>query len=285
MSILLEGDSDSAQLLEIRSRVIALWQQGEAIGQEFLDAYERQYLACQAAREVLSRPRKMRKPKRLAMNPGLLDYDWQTYSARLRGHGDERFDERLNVLQQAQNWFSRGQFFEDFLLEERRAISGVTGGIAKLPGRAGEVDWGIFGSMKGFGVLQSLILTNNHQLSVALDEIPTTGPVHRHQYDAYCDAMLLAFQGQYRVCGVSTVSRFLALKRPDTFVCVDDKNRSRIAKDLNFVASTQTIHSYWDDVIIPIMESRWWNSNRPTGTDGFLWDGRVAMLDSIYYDG
>lgn len=285
MSVLLEGNADDDPLRSIRERIIEMWNVGQTIDQDFLDSYRRQYEANQAARALLRRPPTQCKPKLNAANPRLLDYDWPTYVARLKERGDARFDERLSVLRHARTLFSSSRLFEEFTLQERRAISGVIGDHMTLPGVDDAVDWGVFGSMKGFGVLQSLVKDNDRQLSNALDQIPTTGPVHQSHYRAYCDAILRAFEGKPRICGVPTVSRFLALKRPDTFVCVDNKNISTISKDLGFAQGKLTIESYWDLVVAPIIESRWWNADRPIGKDGFLWDGRVAMLDSIYYYG
>jgi hypothetical protein len=74
------------------------------------------------------------------------------------------------------------------------------------------------------------------------------------------------------------------MKRPDTFVCANGKNKRNLANALSFAPTTLSLENYWDRVIVPIQASPWYNAPRPGGDDGELWDYRVGMLDTIYYD-
>lgn len=42
---------------------------------------------------------------------------------------------------------------------------------------------------------------------------------------------------------------------------------------------------YWDEIVERIMDAPWWNAPRPTRSlEAAVWDGRAAMLDSIFYE-
>ena len=75
------------------------------------------------------------------------------------------------------------------------------------------------------------------------------------------------------------------MKRPDMLVCISKPNKQGISNDLAFSASTLNLENYWDRVVEPIGRSPWFNEERPvSGQLADLWDGRVAMLDAIYYE-
>lgn len=74
------------------------------------------------------------------------------------------------------------------------------------------------------------------------------------------------------------------MKRPDSFVCVSNPNKAGLANALALSRTTLDLDNYWERVIEPIRISPWYNAPRPSGNDAELWDGRVAMLDAIYYN-
>ena len=114
--------------------------------------------------------------------------------------------------------------------------------------------------------------------------IPSAGEVTEDDYAQFAREFQLAFVGSSRQGGIPTASRLLAMKRPDHFVCVDSKNAKRLGADVGFARTTLGLENYWERVVEPITQSRWWNTKRPAGADGRLWDARAAMLDVIYMD-
>ena len=49
---------------------------------------------------------------------------------------------------------------------------------------------------------------------------------------------------------------------------------------------THEYERYWDEIIERIHKSDWFNSKKPNNNvEEELWNNRVAMLDSIFYDG
>jgi len=138
--------------------------------------------------------------------------------------------------------------------------------------------------MLGSGEYQKRINLNNAHISSALEHIPPLGEVTREQFHSYRMEFLRAFVGADRQPDMAIGTRLLAIKRPDYFVCIDSENRKDLGRDIGFAYSTLELEQYWDEVVEPITQTSWWRSDRPQGQSGQLWDGRIAMLDVIYYE-
>lgn len=82
---------------------------------------------------------------------------------------------------------------------------------------------------------------------------------------------------------IATATRLLAMKRPDSFLCVNSKNKHLLAKYLNIPPSNLTLENYWDLVIVPIRQSSWFNIKNPIQGKDF-WKFRVALLDALIYE-
>lgn len=144
-------------------------------------------------------------------------------------------------------------------------------------------DWGWFGSMRGMGDFANRIAEQDGWLTRAVDSIPRHGEVTQARYEAFCEYFLRVFERSHRTGGVPTATPLLAMKRPDTFVCVSKPNKGGLAQALAFSPSTLDLENYWQRVVEPIRASAWYNADRPLGGDAEVWDGRAAMLDTIYY--
>ncbi len=84
--------------------------------------------------------------------------------------------------------------------------------------------------------------------------------------------------------GIATASRLLALRRPDQLVCFDSKNRVDMCKSFGIMPTGMDYERYWEEIIERILDSPWWLSDRPgTKREAAVWDGRAAMLDSLFY--
>jgi hypothetical protein len=207
---------------------------------------------------------------------------WQKYfDSVVDQHG---LDKRLAVIQKAQRIFGQEVPFSDLTELERKAIGGFIGKREIDGSDLAPNDWGYFGSMQGAGVFKSVVKEGNKHISSALEYIPARGDVSRDAYMQYIIEFNKAFRGAASGAGVATASRLLAMKRPDYFVCVDAKNREGLGNDIGFSPNTLDFEGYWDDVIEPVIQSIWWQSLRPKGKQGLVWDARAAMLDAIYYD-
>ncbi|MHA3060973.1 phospholipase D family protein [Acinetobacter sp. ANC 4636] len=183
------------------------------------------------------------------------------------------FQNRCGLLKLAKATFESKKIFSHMSKDERLIISGLPNQLYP------EAGW--FGSMKGSGSFFQAINQNNQQISDALDEIPLEGAVTIDHYNAY----IQKFEIAYERTGIATATRLLALKRPDIFICVDGKNKKNLCKDFGISQSKINYDTYWKEIICRIMDSVWWNSTKPTNEiEQQAWNGRVAMLDVLFYD-
>lgn len=282
-SVLIEGQCSDDIFMSIKKMIDESWSCAIDIDDDFINAYTLQHNATSKYRKKLKEKRKSNKPKADAVHKGLRIWNWEEYSEEIKGNDFHSYDGRINLLREARKMFSLVDSFSGLSKTERRAISGLLSkGTEHRPGCS--LEWGWFGSMVGAGEFQSVINHNTQYMSDALDQIPLIGEISYSQYEQYIQLFEKAFEGKSRKGGVPTASRLLAMKRPDTFFCVDKNNRNALSKDLGFAKSTLDFEKYWYDIVLPITESVWWQVERPTGKDGVLWDNRSAMLDCIYYE-
>lgn len=200
---------------------------------------------------------------------------WERYFGLVKTDRYHGFQERCELLASVAIAFVEHQTFASMELPLRKTIAGLPNNHDKR--------WPWFGSMRGAGYYHKAINENNKHLSQALDEIPLRGMVSRAEYDKYIDEFIKAFpNGRH---GIGIISRLLALKRPDQFVCLDSKNQDGLCSDFGITRTGMTYDRYWDEIIERILDAPWWNSKRPEdATEAAVWDGRAAMLDAIFYE-
>jgi hypothetical protein len=210
---------------------------------------------------------------------------WQDYVDAVKRSRTHNMKKRLKLLRVCQEMFARVSSFSELSTLEWKAIAGVIGERQQIEGGLGGHEWTWFGSMKGMGDFANRVSEKDRALSNAVDAIPRSGNITKFQYEVFCEHFIRAFENSTRKGGVPTASRLLAMKRPDMFVCISKPNKQGISNDLAFSASTLNLENYWERVVEPIGRSPWFNEERPvSGQLADLWDGRVAMLDAIYYE-
>lgn len=182
---------------------------------------------------------------------------------------------RLKIVTKSRELFSKEAHFYLLDEDERKFIAGVPN---KLDGN---LDWGLFGSMKGSGIFQRKIKENNTNISKALDHIPYQGQITKTHYDNFIKNFRKTFPGNY----IGTASRLLAMKRPDTFICLDSRNKSNLCKAFGIQQSEMTYDRYWTDIIERIFDSEWWlNPDPKNEQEEQISEARAAFLDALYYE-
>ena len=201
---------------------------------------------------------------------------WSDYYSALRMEGKERFTNRLAILERARRAFATGTEFNDMVDADRLVIAG-------LPNEE-VAEWGLFGSMFGAGGFRKVFNRRAPQIGAAIDAVPLTGTVGSDEYEAFIDSYRSAFPNGRD--GIGSASRLLAMKRPDQFVCLNKRDRNGIAADFGIKSAGSIGYDrYWNEVIARVRDSAWWNAPRPTrGQELAAWNGRVAMMDAIYYE-
>ena len=181
------------------------------------------------------------------------------------------------MLRTARTYLKSTPHLTDLGKSERRRIAG-------LAGEEQGMDWGYFGSMKGAGWFWTPIDRNDRDLSAALDAIPSDGLVSQDDYDTFVERFQEACPSTIKVA-VAVATRLLCMKRPDSFVCLDSKNRPRLCKAFGIVQSGMSYPRYWNEVILRVRDAEWWNAPRPSESEEEqIWLGRAAFLDALYYE-
>ncbi|WFU49144.1 phospholipase D family protein [Sinorhizobium terangae] len=209
--------------------------------------------------------------------------NWNDYLRSIRKSAHHDVQRSLELLRTVQQWFSSVGSFSDLSDERRKAIAGVLGEFQKTDEQLNQ-DWGWFGSMRGAGEFAKAVGKNTLALAKAIDSIPRHGEVTTTHYQEFCRHFEKAFASSTRVGGVPTASRLLAMKRPDTFLCVSKPNIVRASRSMGFAKTSLTLENYWERVVEVIRACDWYNAPRPADKGAEIWDSRAAMLDAVFYE-
>lgn len=280
----IKGPVSAIVFKEIRETIENFSALQQPVTKDLAERYRLQFAAAKKLKKPKNPVLPGSSPRAKQLASTLANMSWSDYSTAVRSGKYHKFSERLALLRACQRMISGVSSFGDLSPNEWKAISGVIGKRQKEAAGLDDHDWGWFGSMKGMGDFANRVSEQDPHLAAALDGIPRHGDVSKDQYDQFCESFLSAFKKSQRTGSYPTATRLLAMKRPDVFVCISRPNLDGIAAGLGFAKSTLNLENYWARVIEPISVSPWFNSDRPNGVDAELWDGRVAMLDAIYYN-
>ena len=186
--------------------------------------------------------------------------------------GHPLMQERLHVLGEIRELFAHAAHFRDLDYAGRRKIAGLF--------KSANPNFLLFGSMQWVGFFKQAVKNNNEGISLALDEIPCDGDIMREHYQRFADRFLKAFKRS----GMALASRLLAMKRPDTFVCVNNENREGLVRAFR-VSPSWDPEGYWD-LIERVRACTWWQvPSPPAGDEREVWRARAAFLDALFYTG
>ncbi len=280
----IRGSDDDGIFGQIQSELSDYDSLKQPVSRSLSDCYRRQYDAARKRRgprdPILPNDKKNGK----GLTSELAVMSWGKFVSATKE--DVHFKRRMVLLRNIQRLFASVERCSDLSIAEWKGIAGTLGNSESEHANLSEYHWDWFGSMKGLGSFASLIAKQDRQLAAALDCIPRKDTVTFESFKEYSDRFKKAFKDANadRIGGYPTATRLLAMKRPDTFVCLNGKNKRDLAKALNFAPNSLSMENYWDLVIVPIQSSPWYNATRPDGSNSELWDYRVAMLDAIYYN-
>lgn len=214
--------------------------------------------------------------ERSGQSVDVVSLSWSAFFARVRAEehppGHRLLPERLQVLREMAHLFRQQAKFCDLDYAGRRKIAGLF--------KSANPNFLLFGSMQWVGLFKKAVKDNNEGISLALDEIPLDGDISRDHYQRFTDRFLNAFKRS----GMALASRLLAMKRPDTFVCVNNQNREGLVQAFR-VSPSRDAEAYWQ-LIERVWACTWWKTPAPAAEDErVVWNARAAFLDSLFYTG
>lgn len=148
--------------------------------------------------------------------------DWNTYSNLVKNDKNHSYEIRLKLLEKAKSYFNKNSF-ETMSENYRKQIAG----IVKNDNEDQELDWMYFGHMAS-PRFKKRISDEYKNISKALENIPIEGIVTKDNYLNYIEYFQKHDTYGY---GVPTISRFLAMKRPDLFFCLTGGNEELLYND------------------------------------------------------
>ena len=261
---------------DVQSMIHDYWESANSLTPEYIANYRRRHEASRSALAKLE-GRYGRKPRTSSqLTIAGLNWTWDEYLKKItqRKLPLHNYEDALRLIEEAFLLFDSKEHFSEFTKIERSEIAGFNFS------RRDNIDWGIFGSMKGAGYFKQMINNNDAAISNALDQIPLSGPVFRENWHKYVEC-ISGLQGMQ----IGTATRLVALKRPDYFVSVNSAARKNLARELKIASSSFSMDNYWDHVIEPVKDTPWWNSKEPKDKkERMIWRARAAMLDMILYE-
>jgi len=283
-AVLLTGNSSDPALRDILSFVQECARRGQPVTAELASRYRASWrLADRKSKAERDPLEALSRNSFKGLSSDCVTMSWQQYVAMIRASQIHELNERLRLLQTVQAWLASVDSFKDLSTWQRKAVAGFLG----IYDRAGEDElnqgWEAFGSMRGAGDFMNRVDQNDRHLAQAIDSIPQKGEVTRSDYDRFTKLFARAFSESSRKGGVATATRLLAMKRPDVFLCISKPNERAAAQAMGFARTTLDLGNYWDRVVEVIRASNWHSVEKPSGEEGRIWEGRAAMLDSIYY--
>jgi HKD family nuclease len=261
---------------KIDSTLNEFFSAGRKLSPKELNAYrkiwKRQQRRLASLSGTYSPPSKKSKPTKSPLDVPLFMMEWPDFYDSVKEDTEHTTEGRLAVLETARRCFSDHLHFHNIDHDSRRGIAGF--------GEVEGIDWLWFGSMKGAGYYKQAINQNSQQVSEALDKIPLTGEITEQHFNQYLELFRTAFEKS----GIATATRLLAMKRPDYFICLDSKNRSKLCEAF-VIPKTVGLDDYWEKVVERLTDSNWWNSEQPEDPQQRrIWSGRAAFLDVLFYE-
>jgi len=272
-NVLLNSKEESKDVFEsIKKLINDSWHKSEPIG-DFFDKYKEIYESSKTEIQRLRNP----------LNQILTDITWNDYIEKLIQNDGEGFDltseriqTRLSILRKSEKLFSKSSL-KDFDDKFPLAIAGL---ISEFNGIE---DWKLFAATNPNGRFYKLFKSEKGRngISDALDIIPQKGVVTKNQFNRYVSEM----RKITNLDDIKTIAtRFLAMKRPDVFVCLSSQNKG-ILNLLGVTKKNIKLDEYWDLVVTPILSSTWYNEKIEDVFENQLeiFRYRAAMLDALYY--
>lgn len=253
------------------------WEQSEFMTLDDYIAYKNVWDKKQKTIKILEGKYGSSSPNKVILRSKIFSLSWMSYLELVKKDPFHSFENRLVLLQEARLLFTSHEHFNEMSDTDRKKIAGF-----HFDEQPSGFTWAWFGSMKGAGYFKNKINNNNINVSLALDAISLTETISKKDFNQFVKIFKQAFPDGG--AGIAVATRLLAMKRPDTFICLDSRNKVDLCNEFG-ISKTVSFEQYWEEIILRIQDSVWWDSQKPENKIELqLWNGRAAMLDAVFYD-
>jgi hypothetical protein len=281
VSILISSKDNASNkvLFDIEKFINELWGTGNKFNKSDLDNYKNIWMKHKSKIKKLSGiyGSKAKKP---IFETRVLSLTWSNFLEKVKNEKSHEYKNRIQVIKIARELFSKNKKFNDMKEDERRFLAGIPNKLdEKIEGAQ---FWPYFGSMTGAGRFKNKIISNEINISLALEQIPLSRQITKQHYLNFWKFYKQVFKESY----IAPATRLLCMKRPDVFLCLDSKNKTNLCNDFGINKSKISIDYYWDEIIERILDSNWWQNPEPNPENEdevTIYNARVAFLDSIFY--
>jgi len=277
--VFLSAEADHPKLKELLFYVNSCWQAGGRLKPGFVESYKankERVKDAEAALKLFTPVKLNLYTGRTASHVGGQKMKWDEFVTLVRKGKNQKVEQRLRMLSATRELAAKR--FDVLKLEDRKKVTGRLNGE-----QADGIDYGWFGNMRANGGFGPAIEHHATTIANALAHIPVADKVERHHFEAFRKTFLTMPGATDGWLGLAT--RLLAMRRPDHFVCIDGPNVRGVSAAFGAPYTTVKLHTYWELVIAQIRLSPWYMSEEPHDEEEReIWQGRVALLDAIYYD-
>jgi len=269
-------DSNNVFYKQIRDSIDSVWKDSKKFTDVEREDYRRFWMTQRVKVESLKRYKEEQSKRIPFYQIPVVRMNWREYIERIFAANSDTVEERIRVLNFAQDYFNTYPVFAGMPILERSRIGGYK--WVNQP-----ADFRLFGTMQNAATYKNQINTNPINISNALDAIPLRGEVTREDYFLFVEQFELALNGgnKYR-----SATRLLSMKRPDVFFGISSANHERLAEDFEISGiTTMNLERYWDEIVVRTQESSWWNEPKPANEiEESIANYRAAFMDAMYYD-
>lgn len=256
----------------LKNKIEATWETESYLKEEDLNEYREAYLKIKKSENKLHTDKSIYKNGITTLKLNFYNMSWGEYH-RLLEYRKQDTDERLKVLNNISVLFDKYKSFGDMTPDDRAKIFGK---------KDVEVEYSLFGTNAN-GKLRKRIVEGDSQFVEAIDSIPLKGEITKVNYKEYLDKFCNLQDPENKVDQpLAATTRLLAMKRPDVFICVNNKNKKNLKEYLGFPENI-TLKNYWE-VIEKIRQLEWYKYDGDNKKTDLCWKFRVALLDTLLYE-
>jgi 5-methylcytosine-specific restriction protein B len=162
------------------------------------------------------------------------------------GAVDDKFDQRLTLLQEVNKVFNSNKLLSEMSVHERNLILGRNG--AKE-----DIDTNLFGAPGGNGYVKSIISNKYKCFDDFFSKIPRLGKIDYHCFEQ----LLSLFKEALNKANIpdfafALFTRILTVTRPDTFVSAASGALNPICKSLGIKQVGNNPDDYWNNLLIKL---------------------------------